>query len=163
MLVRSARRGVGRATFGELLSPFSLCSGCSLRLPMPPSWTQRYRAHGTRGIPQRTKTGLKFPSTSYFFLFCRTTPSILVLGSRLLFYVALGYAAIPPTVGPSPLAEKSIGKCISSERRNGRAPNAACDARRDPHVRPKLMHRGSIRSKLLGDNWYSRCDRYRDV
>lgn len=128
MLARSARRGVGRATFGELLSPFSLCSGCSLRLPMPPSWTQRYRAHGTRGIPQRTKTGLKFPSTSYFFLFCQTTPSILVPGSRLLFSVALGHAAIPPTVGSLLLPRNPLGNAFP---RN--AGTVVCRTRRLTH------------------------------
>lgn len=61
--------------------PRSVPSFAPLPLPAPPSWTQKIVSRTVpRGIPQRgrerTGTGVKFPSTSYFFsLGCPFPPS----------------------------------------------------------------------------------------
>lgn len=61
--------------------PRSVPSFAPLPLPAPPSWTQKIVSRTVpRGIPQRgrerTGTGVKFPSTSYFFLPRLPLPSL---------------------------------------------------------------------------------------
>lgn len=67
--------------------PRSVPSFAPLPLPAPPSWTQKIVSRTVpRGIPQRgrerTGTGVKFPSTSYFFSLGCPFPLSAPLDSR---------------------------------------------------------------------------------
>lgn len=126
----------------EPLSPCPLPAACSLRLPMPPSWTQRSCPVPTRSRSER-RLGLSFRAPHIFSSSPVLLPlrhSSLALRSHVFSDLRFGLRVIPlaflsPRRGPSKSSEiLLLGRCPGIRRRVSR--------------RSKLIYLASIRGKL---------------